>query len=370
MKIMKKIIAFTLIIACLMPMLISCKKEKLGTPIMTLGDTSVSENMLEFWLSRYKAYFVQYYMNGKDSVEFWNTKVPGTEKTYNETFTEFVIDNARTYTAALYHFDDLGLTLTKAREEAVDKEIAELLYGQADNNKNQFNEILATYGVNADILREIYIIEEKVEMLQSYYYGENGVESPSEEAKNTYYKENYYRFKHIFQYTGSRPVIKDGEFVYGSDGYVKYEEMTKEMDDKVKNETKALYEDIKNGQLDFDEILKIYNEDIANEEYPNGYYVTSTTIYAQEVLDKVFTMDVDSYAYVESEYGVHIIKRLALETGAYSKAENQDFFGDFEDNLIQKLFQEKLADEKLLVEVDEELLKKYCLRDVNPNYTY
>lgn len=374
MKIFKKATVLLLLLAICMPMLFSCAKG-LGTPVMTLGKTEVTENMLEFWLTRYKAYFVQYYMDGNDSAEFWNEKATGTDKTWNETFTEFIVDNAKTYTAALYLFDDLGLVLPESRIEAVDKEIADLLYGQADNNENQFNQILSTYGVNMDILREIYIIEEKVAFLQDYLYGDDGVEKLSSNAKDEYYKDNYVRFQHIFRYTGSRPVTEKNEdggydFVYGNDGYVKYEEMTKEQDEKERNTMKALFEDLKAGSLDFDEILDIYNQDIANEEYPNGYYITQTSTYVQEVIDAVFDMEVDEIRYVESDYGVHIIKRLSLIKGDYAKEENVDFFTDFEDNLITKTFNEKLEPYKKQIEVNEELVKKYCLRDVAANYTY
>ncbi len=370
MKFLKKITAIILIVACLVPMLASCKSNKLGNPVMTLGDTVITENMLEFWLTRYKAYFVQYYMDGKDSKEFWNRKATGSDKTWNDTFTEFIVDNAKTYTAALYLFNDLGLKLTDARKANVDKEISDLMYGQADNNENKFNEILSEYGVNVDILREIYLIEEKVAMVEEYYYGDYGVEKLSTEAKDEYYKNNYFRFKHIFRYTGSRPVIEDGKFVYGDDGYVKYEEMTKEMDDKEKSTMTALFKDLETGDLDFNEILSIYNQDIANDEYPNGYYVTASSTYVKEVLDKVMSMDVDTYAYVESEYGVHIIKRMALEKGAYADEKNKDFFTDFEDNLIQEHFNKKLEPYKQQIIIDEKLLAKYCLRDVNANYKY
>lgn len=369
MKNFKKAIALLLLLAICIPMLFSCASG-LGKPVMTLGKTEVTENMLQFWLTRYKAYFVQYYMDGKDDPKFWNELATGTDKTWNETFTEFIVDNAKTYTAALYLFDDLGLKLPDSRIEAVDKEIADLLYGQADNNENQFNQILSTYGVNKDILREIYIIEEKVAFLQDYLYGENGVEKLSTTAKDNYYKENYVRFQHIFRYTGSRPVIENGDFVYGNDGYVKYEEMTKEEDEKERNTMKALYEDIKAGTQDFSEILEIYNQDIANDEYPNGYYITQTSTYVKEVIDAVFDMEVDEIRYVESEYGIHIIKRLSLIKGDYAKEENVDFFTDFEDNLITKTFNTKLEPYKKQIEVNEELVKKYCLRDVEANYTY
>ncbi len=370
MKIFKKSIALLLLVCCVLPILASCSSKKLGEPLMTLGDITFSENMLEFLLSRYKYYFVSQHTGGKDDKAFWDTKVEGSDKTWNETFTEFVVDNAKTYTAALYLFDDLGLKLPEATVEKIDKEIESLLNGQADGNKNKFNEILATYGVNMDILREVYLMEEKYAMIRDFYYGEYGTEKLSTEAKDAYYKDNYYRFKHIFKYTGSRPVIKDGKFVYDDKGNVRYEEMTKEMDDKVKGTMSALYNAIKDGNEDFDEILEIYNEDIANDEYPNGYYVTETTVYAEEVLDKVFSMDIESYAYVESEYGVHIILRLPLEKGAYDSEENTDFFGNFEDNLIQYTFNKKLEPYKQQIIIDEKLLAKYCLKDVNANPGY
>jgi hypothetical protein len=244
-----------------------------------------------------------------------------------------------------------------------------MIDNDANGSKTAFNAILAEYGANYEILREAYIIEAKIAYLREELFGKNGSKIGAN-IIDDYYKENYVRFQHIFRYTGSRPVIENGDFVYGNDGYVKYEEMTKEEDEKERNTMKALYEDIKAGTQDFSEILEIYNQDIANDEYPNGYYITQTSTYVKEVIDAVFDMEVDEIRYVESEYGIHIIKRLSLIKGDYAKEENVDFFTDFEDNLITKTFNTKLEPYKKQIEVNEELLKKYCLRDVEANYTY
>lgn len=375
MKTIKKALSVILIVAMLCPMLASCG-NKYGTPIMTLGDVSISENMLEFWLSRYKAYFVQYYMDGKDDAEFWEETVPDSDKTWNEMFTEFIIDNAKTYLAALYLFDELGLSLSKNVEDEIDAEIDELLEGQADGNKKQFNEILSQYGVNMKILRELYIIETKIEFLQEYLYGDNGIEKISTSVKNKYYEENYARMKHIFLYTGKRPIIKeDGEYEYDDKGYVKYRTMTAEEDVAAKEKAETYFkaltpEDPKDAE-NFDDLLLYYGEDIAaRDEYPNGFYFTKSSNYFDTVIKALFEMEDNEIRMVESESGIHIIKKLPLEDKGYSIAANTDFFTDFETNLNTKTFNARLEEYKKLIEIDTERIKSYCLKDANANYTY
>ena len=356
MKITRKILSLLLIVAMLCPMLASCQ-NKYCKPIMTLGDVSISENMLEFWLSRYKAYFVQNYMGGKDSASFWEETVPGSDKTWNETFTEFIVDNAKTYLAALYLFDELGLSVAKSARDEIDEEINELLAGQADGNKKQFNEILSQYGVNMDILAELYLIEKKIDFLQQYLYGDNGVEKISESVKNKYYEDNYARMKHIFLYTGKRPVINDkGDYEYDDQGYVKYRTMTADEDKAVleRAETflKALTPEDPRDAENFDDLLLYYGEDIAaRDEYPGGFYFTESSNYFTEVITALFEMEVGEYRMVKSESGIHIITRLPLEEKGYSITENTDFFTDFESNLISKTFNARLEEYKKLIEL-------------------
>lgn len=371
MNIFKKTIALFLLTVILVSSLVSCQ-NKYGVPIMTLGDVSVSENMFEFWLSRYKAYFVEYYMGGQDDPSFWNETVQDSDQTWNEMFTGFIIDNAKTYTAALYLYDQLGLSLSKEVEKSIDEEIQELIDGQADGNKKKFNEELAKYGVNKDILRELYIIEKKIEHLQDYLYGANGIEKISTSVKNSYYEDNYVRFKHIFMYTGRKPVVNDkGEYEYDDEGYVKYRTMTSEEDKKVAETADMLYEGLTKDLEDFDELLDYYCEDIAAKyEYPNGFYFTQSSNYFDEVLTAVFEMEEEEIRVVKSSSGIHIIKKLPLEKNGYAITANTDFFTDFESNLISKTFNARLEDYKKLIEIDTDRLASYCLRDANANYFY
>ncbi len=378
MKFLKKAISILLLVALLCPMLASCGKN-LGTPIMKLGDAYVTENMLEFWLSRYKAYFVEYYMNGTDNKAFWNELVPDSDKTWNETFTAFIVDNAKTYVASLYLFDELGLSLSDSVVKEIDDEIQELIDGQADGNKNEFNEILSQYGANIDILREIYIMEAKIDFLQKYLYGENGIEKISTSAKDKYYEDNYIRFKHIFLYTGRRPTVDDkGEYVYDDKGYVKYRTMTSEEDAAAEDMAQKIFEGLTTGGLseekqltEFEDLLDIYCEDIAAaDEYPNGFYLTESSSYVKEVLDAVCEMKVGEIRIVKSSVGIHVIRRYELDEKGYSAKENTDFFTDFESSIIAKTFNARLEEYKKLIEVDEERVATYNLKDANANYSY
>ena len=173
---MKKMIrAAAAILAAVILMLtfVSCSGG-MGNTVMELGGTVITENMIEFWLSRYKAQFVYYYGDAicqqydLDNIEqFWPIKdESGSGKTYDEIMSEFIYENAETYLCALYLFDQYGLSLPAETEADVDAYIEELCQNNASGSKSEFNAILETYGINRKQLRELYLIDEKVDYLQ------------------------------------------------------------------------------------------------------------------------------------------------------------------------------------------------------------
>ncbi|MBQ3126462.1 MAG: hypothetical protein IJC15_05265, partial [Clostridia bacterium] len=99
-----------------------------GDVVMELGKQSITANMYAFWLARYKAFFVYYYMNNQESAEMWEMVVDETSgKTVNDTFTEYVKDNARTYVASLYLYDQYGLKLSETARLQIEDDMAELV---------------------------------------------------------------------------------------------------------------------------------------------------------------------------------------------------------------------------------------------------
>jgi hypothetical protein len=107
-----------------------------------------------------------------------------------------LVEEAKTYLAALYLFEKNDLKLPNETLDAIDAELAELMDYRADGSKSQFNALLAEYGVNYKLLREAMIISEKISYLKQYLFGADGSKI-AENLVDDYYRENYRRFKVI-----------------------------------------------------------------------------------------------------------------------------------------------------------------------------
>ena len=76
--------------------LVSCAKKKQEVAF-ELGDQQITVNMYRLWLSRVKGV----YSSAGDDI--WD-EVNDDGKTYNEVFTGFVTDNAKTFVSAMHLF--------------------------------------------------------------------------------------------------------------------------------------------------------------------------------------------------------------------------------------------------------------------------
>ncbi|MBE6534172.1 MAG: hypothetical protein E7678_04300, partial [Ruminococcaceae bacterium] len=189
-----------LILAMLSCALVSC--GGMGKPLLKLNDSSISINLFEFYLSRMKGMLctVDYFGETAKTDEFWETWIDIYEKkTYNTHYTEMVLDNAKSYLAAIVAFDELELELPQSYIDEIDASINEMILNEANGSKTAFNSILAHYGANYDILREAYIIEAKIAYLREHLFGKNG-NKVGANLVDDYYKENYARFKQVFLY--------------------------------------------------------------------------------------------------------------------------------------------------------------------------
>ena len=226
---MKKIIlrASALLLALLMAALCfaSCG-NKSGKTLMTLqkdGKTvTLSVNTYELMLSRMKGTlcYYGYTANGvtADKDGFWSyiDKFNGVDtQTIDEYYRSSILDNCRTYLAALYMFEEKGLSLSAAEEEAVQEMLDELLQTDGNGSKTKLNSVLAAYGVNYDILKEAYLMEAKIAALQKALYGENA-SAVGENLKTEFMNEHYVHFHQIFlpSYTYVCEKDKNGDIIY------------------------------------------------------------------------------------------------------------------------------------------------------------
>lgn len=426
----KHIRASALFLAALLILtsLVGCSKN-LGDPLMTLGDCEITVNMFNLYLSRVKGSAV-YSASEARYDKFWDTIVGEDGSTYGDMYRDLVVDNAKTTLAALYVFDEMGLSLTDAEYKAIDEELEKLMRNASDGGtKTELNAILAGYGVNYNILREAYAIEKKLEKVELALYGEDA-SLVSDILKQEYMEKNYVRFKQIFIYTVEVEYEKDSdgnviyfdtdtnEYVYNTkdtvtkkdsdgntvrdkfgniifyneDGSIAYDkengQPSTKFDDDGNPVTKTLEGDELKKKLEyveriqklvdadgdytnFESLMELYTEDVGATEYPNGVYLNKYSDYdSTEVRDGVFEMEIGEIKQFTSDYGIHIVKRYELDEGAFSNDSNEGFFQDFNQDVADYLFLIKLEQYYDSIVIDEEKLAELDIKLVDPNFYY
>lgn len=360
-----RMLVLMLICALCLPLLAGCSGQH-GKTLMSLENTTLSVNTYQLLLSRMKGTLARYQYD-VDSESFWNTVVDMEHSTYDEYFRTTILENAKNYVIGAYLHDEVyGLKLSQQAIDTIDAELAEFVEYDGDGSKAAFNQILAEYGVNYDILRDTYIMEAKIDALKLHLYGQNASKI-GENVKEQYYQENFVRFKQVFlasyyyicekdengddiYYTenslGNQVVCydrengktktddkgnvikdKDGYEVYFTeDGKIAYDkkngttayvmnkdgqpetgEYTKEQLAEIKKEAKDILEQIGKGEYEaFEVMMEKRGEDNDAQSYENGYFLSNDSAnYA-------------SYPYLES-----IVKELnKLEIGQTALVES------------------------------------------------
>ncbi len=202
---MKRILTAALAALLLCLSLTGCSSAK-GKTLLTLEKdektATLSVNLYELMLSRIKGALIGNGVtnNGYSptSDAFWNVKDyygDGEEmQTCGDYYSSLILDNCKTYVAAEWLFQSEGLTLSDAAIAEVDSKLEDLLnlYG----SKTKLNAVLSDYGVNYAMLREAYLLEEKVDALQEHFFGKDA-SKVGVTAKDKYLAEHYVRFRQI-----------------------------------------------------------------------------------------------------------------------------------------------------------------------------
>ena len=374
--------------------LVSC--SSLGTPVMTLGKTEITGSMIEFWMSRYKAQFeysygqslkTAYGLSSVDSI--WKVKVKDdSAETYDDMFSSYIFDNAKTYLCALYLFDQFGLKLPDSTVKKTDETINEYVTNLADGSKSEFNAILAAYGINMKILRELYLADEKVSYLREYLFGSNGTEPITTQQIEDYYQKNYVRMKQICVFINQRPKQnEDGTYVTDSSGKTQYTTMTADENAAARTKIEEALAKIDGGEH-FEKALSEYDENKADDGYKNGIYMSAESSFGndedlQKIYETLCEMKVGEVRELELSNSLHIIKKYELDTGAYAKAENSDFFlfndgtGSYQTlqqyvktPLFLDYIKGKLDEFSADIKIDEEALSQYRISKVKSNYNF
>ena len=213
----KKIIS--LLLVCVMfasvMSLVSCGGKK----VMEIEDSKISVSVyeVEFFMTRMKGLLENYGYNVSSSA-WWGTIMNSQGLTVDEYYMTRTLKDVSQYMIAQYLFDEKGLEISKEEEKQIDDALDVLI--QLAGSKNNLNAVLAEYGVNVNILRDIYIGELKMDKVKEHFFGTDGLKAENGEVrKQEFFEENYACYKQVFlaAYYYETETDKNGDTIYYTD---------------------------------------------------------------------------------------------------------------------------------------------------------
>ena len=243
--------------------------------------------------SGYMLYNMQYYASMYAQMgltDLWSNK--DMAKSLGASMPEAAEQQAIYARVVMQKFNELGLKLSYNEQ----KEMASVRRNSiANTSKDAYLNQIAQFGFSDQTYQNFMYISQCYQALNDYYFGENGVNTPSDEDIQKYYEDNYITAKHIL-ITTVDPA--SGE--------------TKRTDEEAKKEAQSILDRINAGE-DFDTLMNQYSEDTGLSNNPNGYTFTEGQM-VTEFYDGAKALAEDEVSeLVKSNYGYHIIKRVKLD---------------------------------------------------------
>ena len=211
---------------------------------------------------------------------------------------------------------NMASTFGDAAKESAKQQVALIHIVNAEQlgGEDAYLQRLASIGFDMDNYNNYQYVSACAQVLKDYYFGENGVNVPSDDELQKYFDDNYITAKHILILTTNPST---GE--------------TTRTDEEAKKEAQAVLDRLNNGE-DFDALLTEKNEDAGEAQYAKGYTFTEGQMVDEFYNAAKALQEGEVSGLVKSKYGYHIIKRCEL---------NQDEFENMRDAIIAAVASEK-----------------------------
>ena len=252
----KTVLAILALLLALTFVLSGCSAH--GATLITAGSNEISVNVFQLYLSRMK-WSLYAAGNNVNNAAYWEQIYTLDEKTYKDYYTSKVLEGLKQIAAALYLYDEMGLSLSEEDEQTIDELIETFVTEAGEGSEAKLNSALAAYGANTTVLRDAYVIEAKLAQLKEELYGKDGAKLTSV-VKEEYYQQSYIRGYQlsVANYYYEHETDGDGNPVYyrtntAADGTVT-------LTDKIAYDTTrgvATEEKDKNGET----VYRLQNED-------------------------------------------------------------------------------------------------------------
>ncbi len=354
---MRKIRFLSLVLSALMTVsvVVSCAKQKTA---MEYDGCRITTNMYSYWLSQIKSGYVS---SSNDTEDYWKTEYAD-GGTYAEKLKEIVDFNVKVNLVCMSLFDDMKLKVSAEEKNEIDTAINDLLtsYG----SKSELNSMLANFGINVNILKDIYNIDLKASKVYEALYADGGTRAIDDEALDRFYKENYSRIDIIFVYD-SFEYKKDenGNLIFNQSTET-YEKIS--LTDEQKANKKSLAEDIyKKAEAgeDFAELKKQYNEYPDGNKYELGYFISANDIdsFDSDIYLAVSKMNIGDVKKIEKDGAICIVKRNELTEKPYVDESYKDMFENIVDYCEEADFNAFMSELVKSVTVYDEALADFSI---------
>ena len=255
-------------------------------------------------------------------------------------------------------FDELGLTLSQEKIDYANSLVQKLIDSFGGGMERVFDKWLSNngYTFTADTLRRVYQMQYKENMVLNHLYGQDR-DKLDEGQIEDYYQNTYMHFQVLIINTlYKKHTDSEGKVTYinlSEDERKYYKQLEAELTALLVDEDESfnyiILKDDKN--LSFEELYEKYSDD---QFFPQGYYMKKPTSYQFASSDTLATAlllsegecgVIDAKRYFEGDgtiktengeeeikegdyfaYGSAFIKKLPLDTGAYDREENSEFF--------------------------------------------
>ena len=317
---------------------------------------TMNEEVASFFASYYKSLFISQLMksgveNVSDTIDFWYTEYEE-GKTYKDALTEGTKAYLKEIMVANYLFDNYT-SLTSEGKSFIQKVVDEVVEYKSGSIKS-FNEAVKPYGFSYNSFKDASTMLYKATKAKDVIYGQAGANLQGSADLCEEYLDTYTHVKLLFIRTETEFVVdEDGNRVLGDDGYETRPLSESEILERVASiesirKSILAYENGTDGQMSpeyFDSMLKKY--DVATDvRHAYGYYFNEHSNYtvgfaesiSDEVVKKAFSMENNSYAEVELDFGICFIYRYDCLNGAYALSALDTYFDDFYEDCATYFF--------------------------------
>ena len=326
------LIAGLLAIVILLSVLLFIPKN----PVLRYGGITVTKEMYSYWFSLYKekrmiGYGIYGYQDALPAT--WDAPSDTEGMTVGEEISAAIHNDIKMKLVAAVLYDKLGAKSPISQRAYVKEYIAEMLEYRADGDKAELRALAEKYGTTVKAIKKCAAIDLKAELYFKYLEDTSTGEMTNTEV-NTFYINNYKRFKVLYLNKEKKGTMENGERVE-----VDLTEQEKAARTAIDTVLKTyLYNGENAGTMTvekFDEYLKNSDEGLHSADaYPDGLYVSRYNslgdgVLEAEVIEEVGHLREGQLLRTETENGIRYIFNYPLLSAPYNSPHLEPFFTGF-----------------------------------------